>query len=72
MQTAIPLDKMTVPDKLRTIEDIWCDLQGTPDDVPSPAWHADVFLARENRVREGSSQFGGWSEAKCRIREQTR
>ena len=72
MQLAIPLDRMTTVDKLRAMEEIWSDLQRTPDDVPSPAWHPDVLHARENRVREGSSQFGNWTEAKRRIREQTR
>ncbi|SDB24721.1 Putative addiction module component [Desulfonatronum thiosulfatophilum] len=72
MQLTIPLDKMTTADKLRALEDIWSNLQRTPDEVPSPAWHADVLQARENRVREGASQFGDWADAKHRIREQTR
>ena len=72
MQVAIPLDRMTVPDKLRAIEHIWSNLQETPEDVPSPDWHADVLRARENRVREGSSRFGDWADAKRRIREQAR
>ena len=72
MQVAIPLDEMTTVDKLRALEDIWADLQHAPDEVPSPAWHADILHARENRVREGSSQFGTWADAKTRIRERTR
>jgi hypothetical protein len=71
MQVAIPLDKMTVADKLRALEEIWSDLQRTPEDVPSPAWHADVLSARDSRVREGTSHFGDWTEAKRRIRERT-
>lgn len=72
MQVTIPLDKMTTVDKLRALEDIWSDLQRTPDEVPSPAWHADVLRARENRVREGAAQFRDWGAAKRRIRERTR
>ena len=72
MQVAIPLDKMTTADKLRALEEIWTDLQHTPQDVPSPGWHADVLRAREDRVREGTSQFGDWPDAKRRIRERTR
>lgn len=72
MQVAIPLDKMTTLEKLRALEDIWSDLQRTSDEVPSPAWHADVLRAREDRVREGSSQFGDWTDAKRRIRERIR
>ena len=72
MQGAIPLDKMTTADKLRALEEIWSDLQRTPEDVPSPAWHTDVLRAREDRVREGASHFGDWADAKGRIRERTR
>ena len=52
MEVPIPLDKMSIPDKLRALEAIWSDLQRTPDDVPSPGWHADVLRAREGRVHE--------------------
>ena len=71
MQVALPLDKMTVADKLRALEEIWSDLQRRPEDVPSPAWHADVLRAREDRVRDGTSHFGDWTDAKRRIRERT-
>lgn len=72
MQVEIPLDKMTVADKLRALEEIWSDLQRTPEDVPSPAWHADVLRAREDRVREGTSHFGDWTEAKRNRSRQVR
>jgi len=72
MELQIPLDKMTRLDKLRALEKIWVDLQRKPDDVPSPSWHEDVLKAREARVKEGSSQFLDWSEAKSRIRDRTK
>ncbi len=71
MQVVIPLDKMTVMEKLQALEDIWSDLQKTAEEIPSPAWHDDVLQARIDRVREGTSQFSDWSEAKSRIRKQT-
>jgi len=71
MHLVIPLEKMTTADKLKALEEIWSDLQRTPDEVPSPAWHADVLRAREARVKEGSSEFQDWPTAKRRIREQT-
>jgi hypothetical protein len=72
MQVAIPLDKMTVSDKLRAMEQIWDDLQRTSGEIPSPSWHEDVLRAREMRVRQGSSLFGDWTEAKHRIRDHAR
>ncbi len=72
METAIPFDKMTVVEKLRALEEIWNDLQKTAEEIPSPAWHADVLYARAERVREGSSWFGDWTEAKRRMLERTK
>jgi hypothetical protein len=72
MQLAIPLRKMTIAEKLRAIEEIWADLQQSAEEIPSPVWHADVLRAREDRVREGTSHFGDWSDARRRIRDRTR
>ena len=69
MKFAIPLDEMTTAEKLQAIEEIWADLQRTPDEIASPGWHADVLAAREDRVRQGKSHFSDWGAAKARIRE---
>lgn len=72
MLAALPLAKMTVAEKLRTIDAIWSDLLHTPANIPSPAWHADVLAAREARIKAGKSVFVDWSEAKDTIRKRTR
>ena len=72
MELALPLDQMTTAEKLRALEQIWEDLCRTPDQVPSPSWHADVLQDREKRVREGSSQFVDWADAKQQIRDSTK
>ena len=72
MAFAIPLSKMTIPEKLRALEEIWEDLQRTPKEIPSPSWHGDVLRARAARVRERVSLYGNWNESKRRIRERTR
>ena len=72
MPVAIHLDKMTTSDKLRALEEIWDDLQRTPKDMPSPAWHADVLRARTHRIRARKSSFRDWPDAKRSIRERAR
>ena len=57
-----------VVDKLRAMEALWGELQRTPEDVPSPAWHADVLRSREARVRAGTSRFADWADARRRLR----
>jgi len=69
MDPALPLDKMTISEKLRVLEDIWDDLRRTPDEMPPPSWHADVLQAREKRIQEGSSKFTDWNEVKRNIRD---
>lgn len=70
MPFGIPLEQMSVEDKLQAIEEIWADLVGTPEDIPSPSWHADVLHARERRISEGTSHFLDIAEAKKAVREQ--
>lgn len=72
MGEAIQLSKMTISDKLRALEDIWDDLQRTPEEIPSPSWHADVLNARWRRIREGKSQFKDWPDVKRHIRERVK
>ena len=72
MELQIPLDSMTTLDKLRALERIWDDLQRKPENIPSPSWHGDVLQDRESRIKEGSSQFLDWTEAKTRIRDRTK
>ncbi len=72
MEVVLPLDKMTISEKLRALDQLWDDLQRTSEKVPSPTWHADVLRAREERVREGKSKFSDWPEAKNRIRERVK
>lgn len=72
MRLALPLNKMTTAEKLRALEQIWEDLSRTAETIPSPAWHADVLRAREQRVQEGVSHYGDWTEAKRRIRRLAR
>jgi len=58
MEIALPLDKMTVSDKFKILEEIWDSLKRTPKDVPVPAWHADVLWARQASVGRQRGQDG--------------
>ena len=71
MELVLPLDQMTVEEKLRALERIWEDLCGHEADLPSPQWHRDILEAREARVTSGAERFTDWEEAKQRIREAT-
>ncbi len=68
MDAALPLDKMSVEEKLRALERLWEDLVRTPAAVPSPAWHRDVLEAREKRLSVGRERSIPWEKAKEDIR----
>ena len=70
MHFNIPLEQMSIEDKLQAIEEIWADLAGTPENIPSPSWHADVLRDREKRISERTSHFLDIAEAKKSVREQ--
>lgn len=68
MDVALPLDKMSVEEKLRALELLWEDLSRTPAALLSPQWHKDVLNARDQRVREGREKFIPWDEARRSLR----
>jgi hypothetical protein len=53
MDITLPLDQMTVRERLQTLEALWGDLCRNADAVPSPAWHEKVLADRERRRRDG-------------------
>ena len=72
MEVTLPLDKMTISEKLRALEEIWDDLCRGAEEIPSPAWHADVLRAREKRIKKQSAPFTDWADAKSEIRNRVR
>lgn len=70
MDITLPLEKMTIEDKLRVMESIWADLSRNEANVPSPDWHGQVLREREERLRSGQEQFMDWEEAMKQLRDQ--
>lgn len=69
MELVIPLEQMSIEDKLQAIEEIWSDLAAAPENVPSPSWHADVLSIREKRISEGNACFLDIADAKTAVKE---
>ena len=66
MAASLPLDEMTVVEKLRAMEAIWDDLCRR-DAIASPNWHGEILAEREQLIREGKASFSDWNEAWARI-----
>ncbi len=72
MSIDLPLDKMTLADKLATMEAIWADLSNRPDDLPSPEWHKEILEDRRRQVAEGKLRFIEWDIAIADLRKEVR
>ena len=70
MKVDLPLENMTVAQKLSTMELLWADLSAQAPDEVSPSWHFEVLAERERRVARGEEKILDWSEAKRLLREE--
>jgi hypothetical protein len=64
----LPLNDMSLHEKLAAMESLWEDIARTPEALESPAWHKDLLDERRQRLAEGQSQFVDWATAKADIR----
>jgi hypothetical protein len=63
----LPLEEMTVTEKLQVMEELWSDLCCNQDQIPVPQWHKDILDKREELVKQGKATFVDWETAKKRI-----
>ncbi|MFZ0257490.1 MAG: addiction module protein [Gammaproteobacteria bacterium] len=67
MSTSIPLQDMTIEEKLQAMESLWDDLCARAAQMPSPAWHGEVLAEREAALERGEEQFEDWETAKRKL-----
>lgn len=63
MTVTLSLDKMSVSEKIQTMELLWDSICHENADISSPSWHGDVLSARENHAEN----FEDWNKAKSDI-----
>lgn len=68
MIPTLPLDKMSVEEKIRVMEAIWDDLCRRAEAVQSPDWHGEILAEREAAIERGEDQFEDFETAKEKIR----
>ena len=72
MDFVIPVEEMSIEDKLIAMERLWENLFRKTEAIPSPDWHENVLLTREKQIDDGSAKFSDLYEAKDRIRKSTK
>lgn len=72
MPIQLPLDQMSLAEKLQVMETLWDDLSRRPESLPSPDWHREVLLERKRLADEGRLKFQDWQTAFTEIRNEVR
>jgi len=67
MAGVVEIEKMSLQEKLRTMEALWDALCREEQSVPVPQWHKDVLDERERAAAEGKAKFIEWETAKKQI-----
>jgi len=67
----LPLNEMSVEEKLQTMEMLWKSLSADPNAVQSPEWHEKELLERERKITSGETHFISWEDAKADIQRRT-
>ena len=64
----IDLQRMSVPEKIRLMEDLWRSLSQNESDITSPEWHGAVLAEREQKLASGEDTVVDWETAKRQLR----
>jgi hypothetical protein len=69
MGFTLSVEKMSIEEKIQTMETIWDDLCSRADSISSPPWHAKVLNDRENGISQREDVFIDWKNAKKKIED---
>ncbi len=69
MTIELPLNTMSVEEKVQLLEQIWDSLSRQSGDVRSPDWHAVILNERKRQIENGKMTVSPWSEAKERLQK---
>jgi len=72
MEITLPLEKITVAEKLRIMEAIWSNLTRDEERFESPEWQGDILRERVKRVKQGKESFIDWETAKRQLRSRAK
>jgi putative addiction module component (TIGR02574 family) len=67
----LPLNEMSVEEKLQTMEALWQSLSADSAAIESPPWHEEELAEREQKIESGGAKFVEWEKAKADIRRRT-
>ena len=69
MPITLPLQTMSVEEKIQVMESIWDDLCDTAGSTLTPDWHGSILMARKAALKDGEDEILDWETAKRKISE---
>lgn len=66
----IPIESMSLEEKLEAMELLWDDLCNRAEEVRSPEWHKEVLEERAAAVARGEAEYEDWEDAKERLKRE--
>ena len=67
MLEASEIDKMSLPERLRAIEQLWDAVCRESGDMASPEWHRDIVANRKARAERGEAKFLTLAQLRTRL-----
>jgi len=61
------IERMSLEERLQTMELLWASITRTPETVPSPAWHEAVLAERLAKIKRGEGEFLTVAQLKERL-----
>ena len=65
------IERMSLVERLQTMELLWSSIARTPETVPSPEWHEEVLASRLARIESGEGKFLTLPQLKDRLSKPT-
>ena len=65
---SIPLQSMSIAEKILTMELIWDDLSAKANSIAIPKWHENILNERQQAIKQGVEVFIDWNVAKKNLR----
>jgi len=60
------ISKMSVLERLQTMEALWDSLSHEPSEMKSPKWHEDILSDRKEKIANGNANFISLEELKLK------
>ena len=68
MKVTLPLNEMTVAEKIGVMEEIWNNLSNAQEGIRPPDWHGRILEERSRLAESGDVGYTDWATAKAQIR----